>query len=118
MGKSIVILWVSRNHYEILGRLLPNNVIQREFKPDDPFIKKMYTFLVHPEQITNNYPELEPFIPKDYRLNRSPNPYDYTFNSDNDSEKTNSIETDSEDTEESYSGYHRSASRRETRKRK
>ena len=119
--KSVIILWVSRNHYEIVGRLLPNNIVQREFKHDDPLIEKMYTFLIHPEKICDNYPELETFIPKDYRMKRSPNPYDYTFNSDSEVEKTNSSETDSEESEESedsYTGYHRSVSRRESRKRK
>lgn len=116
--KSVIILWVGRNHYEILGRLLPDNIVQREFKPDDPLIEKMYTFLLKPEEIIKKYPELEAFIPKDLRTQRSPNPYDYAFNSDSDSGKSNNIETDSEESEDSYTGYHRSASRRETRRRK
>jgi len=36
---SIVLVYQAGNHYESVGRVLPGNVIQREFAPDDPMIK-------------------------------------------------------------------------------
>jgi SAM-dependent methyltransferase len=37
--KSIILLFQGGNHYECVGRLLPNKSIQREFESDDPIIK-------------------------------------------------------------------------------
>ena len=62
--KSIIVIWINKNHYEIVGRLLPGNRIQREFTSDDPLIKKLKMFLLNPEQIPKNYPELSSYIPK------------------------------------------------------
>ena len=62
--KSIIVIWINKNHYEIVGRLLPGNRIQREFTTDDPLIKKLNMFLINPEQIPSNYPELSSYIPK------------------------------------------------------
>jgi hypothetical protein len=62
--KSMIIIWVGGNHYEIVGRLLPGNRVQREFSPDDPLINKIRTFLLNPEAIPRLYPELSTFIPE------------------------------------------------------
>ena len=111
--KSIIILWVGQNHYEIVGRLLPNNVVQREFKADDKLIKKMYTFLIHPDQIPSLYPELKVFIPKEYRPALSPNPYNFTFcNSSDEQEDSDNISSNESDDDYEYTGYHRSSSGR------
>jgi len=64
-SKSIIILCVGKNHYEIVGRLLPGNSIQREFDHDDDLINKMFTFLVEPKRISDKYPELVKFLPVD-----------------------------------------------------
>jgi hypothetical protein len=77
--KSIILLWVNGNHYEIVGRLLPGNRIQREFSHNDPLIQKMYNFLVNPELVPQKYPELKPYLAKDIRTN-------FDDDSDNDSE--------------------------------
>ena len=69
--KSIVILWVKEYHYEIIGKMHPNNKIQREFSHDDPFIQKIYTFLNYPEQISKKYPELIPYLPYDSKYDNS-----------------------------------------------
>ena len=115
--KSIIILWVGRNHYEVIGRLLPNNVVQREFKPTDILIDKMYTYLIEPSNIYNKYPDLEPYIPKDYHKKRSPNPFKYAYLSDS-SEKDESSEESDDSSESKYdTGYHRSSSRRSVMKR-
>lgn len=55
--KSIVILWVNKNSYEIIGRLLPDTKIQREFQADDPIIQKIYGLLCDP-RLVSRYPEL------------------------------------------------------------
>jgi hypothetical protein len=68
--KSIIVMWTGDTHYEIVGRLLQENRIQREFKFDDILIQKIKTFLFEPENIPNTYQELVPYLPKEYR--RSP----------------------------------------------
>ena len=111
--KSIIVLWVGNNHYEIVGRLLPNNVVQREFKHDDKLIQKIYTFLVYPERISKLYPELEPFVAKNVREKRSPNPYKYVYDSGSESDNVSEYSGYSKSScEENYNGYHRSSSNR------
>jgi len=65
--KSIIIMWTGGVHYEVVGRLLPGNRVQREFAPDDPLIKRMYTFLMHPEKVPKKYPKLVPYLSKRVR---------------------------------------------------
>lgn len=62
--KSIIIIWINKDHYEIVGRLLPGNRVQREFDSDDPLIQKLKMFLLEPEKIQKYYPELKDYIPK------------------------------------------------------
>lgn len=90
--KSIIVLWIGENHYETVGRLLPGNRIQREFSHDDPLIQKLYTFLVHPENIKDKYPDLVPYIPKNLRNNeksieRFTDTEEESSNEDEDSDK-------------------------------
>ena len=42
--KSLIVLWIDKNHYETVGRLLPNKKIQRDFEHDDPLIIKPKNF--------------------------------------------------------------------------
>ena len=65
--KSMVVLWVGGNHYEIVGRLLPGNRIQREFSADDELINRIRTFLTQPEKIRELYPDLAAHLPRSYR---------------------------------------------------
>lgn len=62
--KAIILLKVNDNHYEILGRLLPGNKIQREFDFNDHLVKKINMFLNEPRKIKHHYPELNDFLPK------------------------------------------------------
>lgn len=71
--KSIIVVWVEKNHYEVVGRLLPGNRIQREFTKDDPIIKKIYTVLVEPELVSEKYPNLVPYLPKEYQVSDEEN---------------------------------------------
>jgi hypothetical protein len=65
--KSIIVMWTGGCHYEIVGRLLPGNRIQREFDFKDSLIKRIYTYLCKPEKIADAYPNLIPYLPKDLR---------------------------------------------------
>ena len=65
--KSIIVMWTGGCHYEIVGRLLAGNRIQREFEFRDPLIKRVYTYLCKPERIPSEYPNLTPYLPKDLR---------------------------------------------------
>jgi len=83
--KSIIVMYINECHYEIIGRLLPDNMIQREFDFKDDLIKKIYTFLCNPEKIPKEYPNLIPFLPKELRKTQL-EVYD------NNEEKENSLE--------------------------
>ena len=62
--RSVIILWIDDNHYEIVGRLLPGNRIQREFATDDVIIQKFKDFLFDHENFLNKYPELTEYLNK------------------------------------------------------
>ena len=68
--KSLIIMWVDQNHYEIIGRLLPGNRIQREFNSDDQLIRKINMILCNPEYVEQSYPELLSYLPKEYRTSQ------------------------------------------------
>jgi hypothetical protein len=65
--KSVIIMWTGGSHYEIVGRLLPGNIIQREFDHKDSIIKRIYTYLYKSENIPNEYPDLIQYLSKDLR---------------------------------------------------
>jgi hypothetical protein len=65
--KSIIVMWTGGCHYEIVGRLLSGNRIQREFEFNDSIIKRIYTYLCKPEKIPSEYPNLVPYLPKELR---------------------------------------------------
>lgn len=65
--KSIIVMWTGGNHYEVVGKLLPGNRVQREFDHTDPIIQTIYTFLTNPDKAAVKYPKLIPFLPKDAR---------------------------------------------------
>jgi hypothetical protein len=58
MRKSILLLKIDETHYEIVGRLLPGNRIQREFDHNDPLITKFYLYLTNKDQFTREYPDV------------------------------------------------------------
>lgn len=65
--KSMIVMWTGGYHYEIVGRLLSGNRIQREFDFRDPLIEKFYTYLCKPERVPNKYPNLISYLSKDLR---------------------------------------------------
>lgn len=65
--KSVIVMWVKECHYEVVGRLLPGNRVQREFSPSDPLIKRIHAFLFEPETVASKYPALAPYLPKNVK---------------------------------------------------
>ena len=87
--KSMIVLWVGGNHYEIVGRLLPGNRIQREFPADDELINRIRTFMTKPETIKDLYPDLVEYLPSSYRSD-SPRRRSVRMNTTNDDEDEDS----------------------------
>ena len=65
--KAIIVMWTGGCHYEIVGRLLPGNIIKREFDFNDTLIKRIYTYLYKAEKIPDQYPNLVSYLPKELR---------------------------------------------------
>jgi hypothetical protein len=106
--KSIMILCINKDQYEILGKLLPGNSIQREFDHSDPLIRKLHTFLVNPEKIFKEFNDLVKYLPKEYQNTESSSDSDKDSDeedsdeedSDEDSDKDSEEDSDEEDSEE------------------
>ena len=60
--KTIILLRVDDNHYEIVGKLLPGNRIQREFDPHDIIVVKIQAILNDPQEAAQTYPDLAPHV--------------------------------------------------------
>lgn len=65
--KSIIVMWTGGCHYEVVGKLLAGNRIQREFNYDDPLIRCIHTYLCNPEKVPDRYPNLVSYLPKEIR---------------------------------------------------
>jgi hypothetical protein len=94
--KSIMILCINKDQYEILGKLLPGNSIQREFDHSDQLIRKLHTFLVNPENIFKEFNDLVKYLPKEYQNTESSSDSDEE-DSDEDSEEDSDEDSDEED---------------------
>jgi hypothetical protein len=66
-SKSIMILKIRNNNYEIIGKLLDGNKIKRDFDSNEIIIQKINMLLFNPEKIYKNYPELLDYIPSNFR---------------------------------------------------
>lgn len=64
--KAVVVIRVGGTHYEVVGRLMPENRIKRSFDSDDLLIKKFTTILFSPTKLTR-YPELIDHLPEMFR---------------------------------------------------
>jgi len=93
--KSIMLLCINKDQYEILGKLLPGNSIQREFDQSDPIIRKINTFLVNPEKVFKEFNDLVKYLPKEYKNTESEE------ESDEESEEESEEESDEESEEDS-----------------
>lgn len=56
--KSIILLLIDKNNYEIMGKLINGKKVQREFSHQDQLIQKIYTYLLEPEKLPSKYPKL------------------------------------------------------------
>lgn len=65
--KSIILMCIQGDHYEVVGRTLEGNRIEREFYKNDPLIRRINTFLYKPDHVPEEYPHLTPYLPKEYR---------------------------------------------------
>lgn len=63
-GRKSMILLSINNHYEIIGKLLPDNEVIREFAPDDDLVEKLYFYCTSPEDVCIEYPELKEYLPR------------------------------------------------------
>lgn len=88
--KSIILIWLGGDKYEVVGRLLPGNRIQRDFDHDDIIIEKLYTFLVKPEKLSKKFPNLVEYLPEDYKKKSSSSDEDETETSDSQDGENNS----------------------------
>jgi len=93
--KSIIILKLNDNEYEVLGRLLSNNIVQRQFDFNDTLIQKIYTYLYKPSDIYKKYPYLLPYLPSSMRHLTSPSKDITTILGKSDSEVESRSESDS-----------------------
>lgn len=59
--KSIVLLSID-NDFEIIGRLLEGNEIERKFNGDDTIIHKIHNFIYNHDKIKKIYPELLKYL--------------------------------------------------------
>ena len=69
--KSMILIWVGDNHYEVVGRLLPGNRIQREFPHDDVLVERIKMFLMEPDRIPHAFPDLEKYLPSEHRTSNN-----------------------------------------------
>jgi len=100
--KSIIIIWINENHYEIVGRLLPGNRIQREFSQKDPFITKIKTILINPEKVKQKYPELSDFISSNSKKFHDSPTRRNAVSSESDNETDNESDNESDELSDPY----------------
>lgn len=63
--KSVIILWIDDNHYEIIGRVIPGTKkVQRVFDHSDSIIKMLNTLQCNPERFAKKYPNFSHLVPK------------------------------------------------------
>jgi hypothetical protein len=93
--KTIIILKVD-DHYEIVGKLLPGNRIQREFESNDIIIEKINFLIENPENTANIYPDLDRYITHSPRRRSKSNSDDGDSVKDSDSEGSDPYYDDSD----------------------
>jgi uncharacterized protein YfeS len=60
-SKSVIIMKMNEDRYEVISRLLVDKKLQREFDNKDIIITKMNLFLEEPDSVGGKYPELKPY---------------------------------------------------------
>jgi len=105
--KSLVVMWTGGCHYEIVGKLLSGNRIQREFDSTDSIIRRINIYLNHPNRVPKLYPNLVPYLPKEVkkRLGILNNKTNTDYGDDGkyvDSDEENSDDTDFDKSDVDY----------------
>lgn len=95
--KSIIVIHIGDQNYEIVGRLLPGNIIQRTFDEKDKLIRKIYTFILRPEDIKKEYPSLVPYLNDNVEKSLSSPSSSGSESDDKRKTKDNDFEDDFED---------------------
>ena len=96
--KSVILIWIGGLNYEVVGRLLPHNKIQREFTVDDSLIRRINMFVYRPELISDHYPNLIPYLPKEQKdIDTNGNKSDEDENSESSDESNSGSEDESEE---------------------
>lgn len=65
--KSIILLWLEKQHYEVVGKLVSEHTVQRQFSSKDPLITKLKTLICDPNAVFDKYPEIAPYLTKETR---------------------------------------------------
>ena len=65
--KSIIMLSLDNNRYEVVGSFLHGNHIKREFNHEDNIIQNFYNYLENPKVIIKKFPKIISYIPKKIR---------------------------------------------------
>jgi hypothetical protein len=63
--KSILVMKFDNGHYEVIGKLLPGNKIQRVFSIDDSIVKKVRMYVSDRQSFDKSYPEISDIL-EDY----------------------------------------------------
>jgi hypothetical protein len=104
-----MLIWLGDYHYEPVGKLLPQNRIQREFNSDDELIKTIDTFISKPKQLLDKNPQLGKYVNRevnsgrrkgdDEKRPRERRPQDIKSHkhSDSDAEDSDAEDSDAED---------------------
>ena len=65
--KSIIMLSLDNNRYEIVGSFLHGNHVKREFNYEDNIIQNFYNYLENPKVIIKKFPKIVSYIPRKIR---------------------------------------------------
>jgi hypothetical protein len=104
---SVIVMWTGGCHYEIVGRLLRGDRVQREFDSKDPLIKRFYTFLYNPKKIPGEYPHLIHYLSKEIRSELGYDIEEKSYGKSSDNDPFSSDEEKSSEYQRSDSEYSR-----------
>ena len=61
--RQTILFQNNNGRYDVIGRLLVKNHVQRIFNSDDTLIKRIKVFLLEPTKVPIQYPDLEVYLP-------------------------------------------------------
>lgn len=64
--KAIVLAWIENCHYDLLCRCTPSRKIIKQFEPEDVLIKRIHTYLYHPEKVATEFPDMLKYMDEKY----------------------------------------------------